>query len=197
MAAIENQMSELTETVQGYSQLRKLAFLEVLTTSFRLANTVQASLSQLTNSLSTSNLSNTTPSTQDADTAPQGSPYGRLPSLDIIRSAAELYFRYCHNQPYSLFHELSFRNKIEIGEVPSHLQFALLASTVRYSTDPFFEDKIAAVSSYAQQSWKAIAMPWNGIQSDTELSIVQTILLLAIIDYTGRFIIFVLGLRHL
>jgi hypothetical protein len=30
-------------------------------------------------------------------------------------------------------------------------------------------------------------MPWNGIQSETELTIVQTILLLAIIDYTdGR-----------
>ena len=100
-------------------------------------------------------------------------------------SAADLYFRYCHNQPYSLFHETSFRNKLALGEVPTHLLFALLASTVRYSTEPYFEDKVAAVSTYAHQSWKAIVMPWNGIQSDAELSIVQTILLLAIIDYTG------------
>ena len=66
-----------------------------------------------------------------------------------------------------------------------HLVFALLASTARYSTDPFFQDKNEAVSAYAHQSWKSIVMPWNGIQSDAELSIVQTILLLAIIDYTG------------
>ena len=70
--------------------------------------------------------------------------------------------------------------------MPTHLAFALLASTVRYSDDPFFEDKIAAVAGYASQSWKSIVMPWNGIQSETELSIVQTILLLAIIDYTGK-----------
>ena len=123
-------------------------------------------------------------SNNDAD-APQSEPYTDLPPLEVIRSAADLYFRYCHNQPYSLFHEATFREKIETGEVPRHLKFALLASTVRYSNDSSFENKIVAVSNYAQQSWKAIAMPWNGIQTDTELSIVQTILLLAIIDYAG------------
>ena len=118
----------------------------------------------------------------------ENSPYTGLPSLDIIRAACELYFRFCHNQPYSLFHEPSLRNKIELEELPSHLLFALLASTVRYSSNPFFEDKKAtAVSAYAAQSWKSIVMPWNGMQSEGELSIVQTILLLAIIDYTeGR-----------
>ncbi|KAL5381303.1 hypothetical protein DPSP01_007294 [Paraphaeosphaeria sporulosa] len=110
-----------------------------------------------------------------------------LPSKDILRSTADLYFKFCHNQPYSLFHESSLRQRIELDEVPTHLLFALLASTVRYSDDPYFEDKSAAVSAYASQSWKSIVMPWNGIQSEPELSIVQTILLLAIIDYTdGR-----------
>lgn len=118
--------------------------------------------------------------------AHSSNPYNQLPPSDIIRSAAELYFRYCHNQPYSLFHETSLRNRIEFNELPTHLLFALVASTVRYSTDPFFGDKNAAVSAYAHQSWKAIVMPWNGIQSDAELTIVQTILLLAIIDYTGK-----------
>ena len=116
----------------------------------------------------------------------KSSPYTGLPSSETIRAAADLYFRFCHNQPYSLFHESSLRNKIELDEVPSHLLFALLASTVRYSDDEFFDDKTGAVSAYASQSWKSIVMPWNGIQSETELSIVQTILLLAIIDYTGK-----------
>lgn len=90
-------------------------------------------------------------------------------------------------RPYSLFHEAEFRNKIELNEVPTHLLFALLASTVRYSSDPFFEDKAVAVATYSRESWKAIVMPWNGIRNDGELSIVQTILLLAIIDYTGEY----------
>ncbi|KAJ5204619.1 uncharacterized protein N7498_005498 [Penicillium cinerascens] len=120
-------------------------------------------------------------------TVPSAVLNNQLPPPYIVRTAADLYFRYCHNQPYSLFHEGSLRNKIELNELPKHLLLALVASTVRYSSDLFFSDKNAAVSAYAHQSWKAIVMPWNGIQSDAELSIVQTILLLAIIDYTdGR-----------
>ena len=34
--------------------------------------------------------------------------------------------------------------------------------------------------------WKAMVLPWNGIESDVGITIVQTILLLAIIDYTGK-----------
>lgn len=109
-----------------------------------------------------------------------------LPPMNVIRSAAYLYFKYCHNQPYSLFHEESLREKIESGKVPMPLLFALLASTVPYSKDPCFEEKSIAVSAYATQSWKSIVMPWNGTQSEEELNIMQ-ILLLAMIDYTdGR-----------
>lgn len=157
---------------------------------YRLANTVRTSLDQLSKTLAVQNGTATgglvTQNGQTADMA-SNSPYTKLPPIEIIRSAADLYFRYCHNQPYSLFHEANFRNKIELDELPSHLVFALLASTVRYSDDPYFANKNSAVSGYAHQSWKSIVMPWNGIQSDAELSIVQTILMLAIIDYTdGR-----------
>ena len=31
-----------------------------------------------------------------------------------------------------------------------------------------------------------MVLPWNGIETDVGISIVQTILLLAIIDYTGK-----------
>lgn len=123
-----------------------------------------------------------------ADSQPlQSTQYNRLPPLDTILGACDVYFRYCHNQPYSLFHEDSFRTKLSQGEVPTHLLYAFLASTIRYSEDPYFHDKVAALTAYTAQSWKSIVMPWNGIQSDAELSIVQTILLLAIVDYTdGR-----------
>lgn len=68
--------------------------------------------------------------------------------------------------------------------MPQHLLFAFLASSVRYSEDPYYADKVGAISAYAVQAWKAMVMPWNGIETD--ISIVQTILLLAIIDYTGK-----------
>ena len=114
--------------------------------------------------------------------------FSRPPPMETILSAADVYFRYCHNQPYSLFHEESFRNRLAANEVPQHLLFAFLASAVRYSTDPYYEDKVGAISTYAKLSWKALVLPWNGIESDAGISTVQTILLLAIIDYTGKLI---------
>ena len=118
--------------------------------------------------------------------SPVTSPFARPPPMETQVAAADVYFRYCHNQPYSLFHEESFRSKLAAGEVPHHLLFAFLASSVRYSEDSYYEDKMGAISTYAMQSWKAMVLPWNGIESDAGISTVQTILLLAIIDYTGE-----------
>ncbi|KAL8678770.1 MAG: hypothetical protein Q9186_004921 [Xanthomendoza sp. 1 TL-2023] len=115
---------------------------------------------------------------------PQQSPFSRPPSMETIIGAADIYFRYCHNQPYSLFHEENFRNRLVSNEVPQHLLFAFLASSVRYSTDPYYDDKVGAISTYAVKAWKAMVLPWDGIGTDVGISIVQTILLLAIIDYT-------------
>lgn len=106
--------------------------------------------------------------------------------METQLAAADVYFRYCHNQPYSLFHEESFRSKMAANEVPHHLLFAFLASAVRYSEDLYYEDKVGAISAYAMQSWKAMVLPWNGIKNDAGIATVQTILLLAIIDYTGK-----------
>ena len=106
--------------------------------------------------------------------------------METIIGAADIYFRYCHNQPYSLFHEESFRNRLASNEVPQHLLFAFLASSVRYSEDPYYEDKVGAISTYSVQAWKAMVLPWNGVETGVGISIVQTILLLAIIDYTGK-----------
>ena len=117
---------------------------------------------------------------------PQPSSFTRPPPMETIVGAADIYFRYCHNQPYSLFHEESFRNRLASKEVPQHLLFAFLASAVRYSEDPYYEDKMGAISTYSVQAWKAMVLPWNGIETDVGISIVQTILLLAIIDYTGE-----------
>ena len=106
--------------------------------------------------------------------------------METIAGATDIYFHYCHNRPYSLFHEESFRNRLASNEVPQHLLFAFLASAVRYSEGPYHEDKVSAISTYSVQAWKAMALPWNGIETDVGIIIVRTILLRAIIDYTGQ-----------
>ncbi|KAK6381500.1 hypothetical protein LTS17_004558 [Exophiala oligosperma] len=174
LLAIEYQLSELSKTMK------------VISSSLHF----QAN-HQFLNSSSHSSTSQSLSQPPDKDTlVSQGLPssqYNKLPPLDVILGACDVYFRYCHNQPYSLFHEESFRDKLSSGDIPTHLLYAFLASTIRYTEDPYFSDKVAALAAYANLSWKSIVMPWNGIQSDGELSIVQTILLLAIIDYTdGR-----------
>jgi hypothetical protein len=110
-----------------------------------------------------------------------------LPPLETLLAAADVYFQYCHNQPYSLFHEESFRNRLTAGTVPEHLAFAFLATTLRFSSDPCYQhNRFEAISAYASESWKAICLPWNGVENAAGLSILQTIFLLSVIDYTGN-----------
>ncbi|KAJ9641267.1 hypothetical protein H2204_002945 [Knufia peltigerae] len=107
-----------------------------------------------------------------------------LPPLEVIMAAADLYFEHCHNRPYSLFHEVSFKAKLAMGQVPRALVFAILASAARYPSTTPLRNGPEAIASYAIESWKALVLPWNGIEDRMGISIVQTILLLAIIDYT-------------
>ncbi|CAK7202664.1 hypothetical protein SEUCBS139899_005390 [Sporothrix eucalyptigena] len=212
MLAMEMQMSSLASSIKSLeSTLSKFAATMTETLSMHASTRSTSATNTATPTQDAMNIeggdeaaeeineaSSTTTGAPNADgpatTVDQASamPYTRLPPPDVIDAAADLYFRYCHNQPYSLFHEASFRQKIKARTVPTHLLFALVASTVRYSSDTRFfagvaGGRAAATVAYAQQSWKAIVVPWNGLQSDAELSVVQTILLLAIIDYTeGR-----------
>lgn len=109
---------------------------------------------------------------------------GHLPSKETITSALDVYFQYCHNQPYSLLHEETLRSRLALGQVPHHLVFAILASAARFTTDLYSGHKKHAIDLYAMESWRALVVPWNGIEDRVGISIVQTILLLAHIDYT-------------
>jgi hypothetical protein len=122
------------------------------------------------------------PSRQPAHIAPSST----TPPLGSLQSAADAYFKYCHNQPYAVFHEQSFRDKLASGTLPTHLFFAFLATVTRFSPDPQFRDnKFQAIEAYAAESWKSIILPWNGVENAAEISTVQAILLLGVIDYTG------------
>src|SRR5687768_13322362 len=56
------------------------------------------------------------------------------PTYDMsLSSAADLYFQYCYNQPYSLFHEQSFRQSLASQTLPDYLCLALMATASRFS----------------------------------------------------------------
>jgi hypothetical protein len=57
-----------------------------------------------------------------------------LPPPEIMEEIVNLYFTHCHNQPYSLFHEETFKIKLAAGFVAPEVQFAILCFATRYQT---------------------------------------------------------------
>lgn len=112
---------------------------------------------------------------------------GLLP-LPVILETVDVYFTYCHNQPYSFFHEESFRAKLTQGKIPDHLLFAMLATAVRFSKNPYFKDIFETAAFYANKSWRAIVSTCFSANKASDLMTVQTVTLLSILDYTGEFV---------
>ncbi|KAG4412802.1 hypothetical protein IFR04_014065 [Cadophora malorum] len=113
-----------------------------------------------------------------------------LPPQPVVDSLINLYFERAHNQPYSFFHEESFRRHLELKSLPEFLLFAVLASAVRFSSDPYFGDfKSEALRGYASESWKLIVAVCFGPESDPNIFYCQAVTLLSIIDFTA-------GRRH-
>ncbi|KAH7016758.1 fungal-specific transcription factor domain-containing protein [Ilyonectria destructans] len=103
-----------------------------------------------------------------------------LPPIHTLLFAADVYFRFCHNQPYSLFHEPTFRSRLVSGTLPAHLVWALLSAARRYSTLPYLylksEDDAMV---YARRAWECLKLPWNGSVNDEEvIPVIQTIVLI-------------------
>ena len=119
--------------------------------------------------------------------------FTELAPLPVILSVVDDYFHCCHNQPYSFFHEESFRHRLSNGFLPDHLLLAVLASAVRFSSHPFFNGKTHEVAvSYADKSWKSIVSSCFAREEGTDIMTVQTITLLSIFDFTGMFFLRVL-----
>ena len=108
-----------------------------------------------------------------------------LVPLPILLETVDLFFIHCHNQPYCFFHEANFRQSLSERKIPQHLLYAIMASAVRFSDNPFFEDKDEAAEVYANKSWDSLvpgSITHNGVG---DLRAVQTITLIAILDLTG------------
>lgn len=110
---------------------------------------------------------------------------GVLP-FSVLLDTVNVFFVYCHNQPYSFFHEGNFRQRLANDELPDHLLFAVLSSAIRFSTHPFFEGSLYEASiTYANKSWKSIVASCFAANQVADIRTVQTITLLSIFDFTA------------
>jgi hypothetical protein len=125
------------------------------------------------------------PSPYSTNGADQQEPLLKLPPISVLLEAVDLFFLYCHNQPYSFFHEGNFRQRLANKEVADHVLFAVLANAIRFSTNPFFNNKYEAAVSYANKSWQSIVSTCFAAHQVADVQSVQTITLLAIFDFTG------------
>lgn len=106
-----------------------------------------------------------------------------------LQSLAEVYFQYCHKQPYTYFHEGTFRASLENGSLPSYLIFAFAATAVRYSSEPCFAGHQAeAMDSYSRLAWADIMEQSFSDTHSLSISTVQAANMLGIVDYVGRLV---------
>ncbi|KAH8806070.1 fungal-specific transcription factor domain-containing protein [Xylogone sp. PMI_703] len=107
-----------------------------------------------------------------------------FPPASYINAALDDFFRHSHNQPYSFFHEQTFRSRVDQNLIPNHLLLAVLASAARFSESESESSRIWAGRRFADRCWKLVL---RLLDSDAELdiSVVQAAALLAIYDFVG------------
>ncbi|KAL9562312.1 hypothetical protein ACKAV7_013395 [Fusarium commune] len=102
------------------------------------------------------------------------------PQPSSLLFAADVYFRYCHSQPYSLFHEPIFRQRLADDTLPTYLLWGFLSAARRYSSLPVTQVNCPDdASSYAAKAWESIELPWTGnAPAEKILTVIQTIILI-------------------
>lgn len=106
---------------------------------------------------------------------------------DVIMVLVDTFFHFCHNQPYSFFHEGTFRQHLAERNLPTHLLLAVMASAVRFCTHPQFFDCSKETSvAYADRAWRLILSDGLTGGRVAEVSNVQSIALLGLFDFTCR-----------
>lgn len=109
-----------------------------------------------------------------------------LPSLQWQSILVDLYFSYCHNQPYSLFHENTFRHRFNTGALPPPLLLAVVANSSRFANHlPTDKSSPDVAAEFAAAAWNAISATCFAGTETVDITILQTLVLLCIFDFTG------------
>lgn len=107
-----------------------------------------------------------------------------IPELETLRSAADTYFRLCHNHPYVYFEESEFREKLEERCLPTYFLLTFLAIVARYSNDPYFQDRNAlAMERFAGAAWNQISGYIFSNDGGADIETVQATSMMAMNDF--------------
>lgn len=102
----------------------------------------------------------------------------------------DTYFIHVYNQPYSYFQEASFRQKLDSHLLPRCLVLAVLASAVKFSTHEYYAGRTKeATEKYARESWMSVLTDYMAAEENMNVHVVQTVNLLAVVDYTGMVVL--------
>lgn len=105
----------------------------------------------------------------------------------VFLEACDIYFQHCHNKPYGFFNAELFQQKAAKNQVPLHLRLALIATATRYSScSQWRERKQSTIDGYARCSWELIVMSQHGLDDTDDVTVIQALALLAVIDATGE-----------
>ncbi|KAM0456341.1 hypothetical protein ACHAPV_007283 [Trichoderma viride] len=110
------------------------------------------------------------------------------PPPAVMDHLIDAYFLHVHNQPYSYFHEQSFRERVNYGLIPKCLLFAILASALKFSDIEYFQGSIReATEAYAREAWLAILHEHLTVENNPTLAVAQASNILGVVDFTcGR-----------
>ena len=104
-----------------------------------------------------------------------------------MQALIDTYFARVHDQPYSFFHETDFRQRFESDRLPRHLLLAVSALAIRFLNHPYFSGKVhEASAAYSRQAWLLVLTEHLMVLNNITLSVIQTISILAVVDYTGK-----------
>lgn len=193
-------LASIEATMQSFAaQLERLANLSFLQSKL---TTCLAAIHRISNS----SISSSTPRSRTAVPLPEGPPPNKKRLLDaefeatspgpeghqlpddVLMPIIDAYFTCVQNQPYSFFHEGNFRRRLAENDLADHLVLAVVASAMRFCHHPQLPtDSHELAVSYANKSWKSVVSNCFGLSTAANLSIVQTIALLALFDFTCKF----------
>ncbi|KAK1253445.1 hypothetical protein MKX07_001522 [Trichoderma sp. CBMAI-0711] len=114
--------------------------------------------------------------------------FNTTPPPPVMAHLIDTYFLHVHNQPYSYFHEQSFRERLNYGLVPKCLLFAILASALKFSDSEYFRgSRREATEAYAREAWLALLNDHLTVENNPSLPVAQASNILGVVDFTcGR-----------
>ncbi|KAL7937148.1 fungal-specific transcription factor domain-containing protein [Trichoderma chlorosporum] len=110
------------------------------------------------------------------------------PPPAVMAHLIDTYFLHVHNQPYTYFHEQSFRERLNYGLVPKCLLFGILASALKFSDSDYFAGcRREATEAYAREAWLALLNDHLTVENNPSLPVAQASNILGVVDFTcGR-----------